>query len=64
MRQWSPGSWLLAWDMATLVKVRIPASRRAFFLGVMAWGEGDIQMRDVVVVVDGPLELSKFDICH
>ena len=40
-----------------------PSLTTYFFLGVMGWGEGDIQMCDVVVVVvDGPLELSKIDI--
>ena len=29
----------------------------------MGWGDGDSQVCDVVVVVDGPLELSRFDIC-
>ena len=31
-----------------------PSLTTCFFLGVMAWGEGDIQMSDVVVIVDGP----------
>ena len=30
------------------------------FLGALGWGDGNIQMCDVVV--DGPLELSKFGI--
>ena len=36
-------------------KSEVPSLTTCFFLGVMAWGEGDIQMSDiVVVVVDGP----------
>ena len=37
--------------------MRIPASRRAFLLGALGWG--DVESRACVVVVDGPLELSK-----